>query len=746
MASDLPADFYSRKVQPLFDSRCIACHSCLNAPCQLNLQNYEGFQRGANKVNVYNGGRIDATEPTRLWLDAHTTQEWRRKNFFEVNTSKEPAKNLFFQTIIEKAQESEVPTKTVIESQYCAANSEEKKIGMPYALPALTSEDVLTLQTWIADGAKGPSSKEEDKFRYIEPVVEKQIRGWEEYFNRRELRQQLVSRYLYEHLFLAHLRFEEKPTEFFRLVRSTRECAKGVQEVTSRRPNDSPGVDRFYYCFTKYPGTVVAKNHIPYLLTEAKKKRFEELFFGTEWELKQLPTYEYKVAENPLLTFAAIPAKARYQFLLDDAQYHITTFIKGPVCNGSNAVNSIQEQFYVFFINPDSEIMTKSPGFQDSAQVQLVLPGMWGSDVKLDQTAEFTDTLVKSREAYRKSRAQWKKEFFPQGYSLNDIWDGGGENPNAILTVMRHYDNAVVVHGAVGDLAKTTFVLDYPLFERLVYNLVVNFDVFGNISHQLLTRVYMDMIRMEAEEIFLSFLPAKDRIPLRKSWYQGLVTEMKMDYMFPVLNQDIPTAIKFSSKNTKKEFIEKVLFTRMNEKVRGKIDALNWKNIEVPKTLQSEMKLSGIEEQLSRLTAIPAKQAPFSKFFPDISFIMITGKDGNHKVYSIIHNREHQNVSWILNESLRLAPEEDTLIIQEGYRGGYPNMFFTLNQYQVKGFVEQVLKIKKQKEYDLLLRSYGVIRSQQHFWRVYDQMNAQFKKDSPIDFGFLDLTRYEMTF
>ena len=47
------------------------------------------------------------------------------------------------------------------------------------------------------------------------------------------------------------------------------------------------------------------------------------------------------------MTFADIPVRARYQFLLDDAEYEISTFIKGPVCNGSVAVNSIQEQFFV---------------------------------------------------------------------------------------------------------------------------------------------------------------------------------------------------------------------------------------------------------------------------------------------------------------------------------------------------------------------------------------------------------------
>jgi len=47
------SDDYTSRIQPIFDSRCIACHSCYNAPCQLNLQSHSGLARGATKLNVY---------------------------------------------------------------------------------------------------------------------------------------------------------------------------------------------------------------------------------------------------------------------------------------------------------------------------------------------------------------------------------------------------------------------------------------------------------------------------------------------------------------------------------------------------------------------------------------------------------------------------------------------------------------------------------------------------------------------
>ena len=42
-------------------------------------------------------------------------------------------------------------------------------------------------------------------------------------------------------------------------------------------------------------------------------------------------------------------------------------------------------------------------------------------------------------------------------------------------------------------------MLSYPLFERIAYLLVVGFDVFGNVAHQLDARLYMDFLRMEGE-------------------------------------------------------------------------------------------------------------------------------------------------------------------------------------------------------------------------------------------------------
>lgn len=51
---------YSADVQPIFTRHCVACHACYDSPCQLNLGSGEGVERGANKLPVYSGTRIEA--------------------------------------------------------------------------------------------------------------------------------------------------------------------------------------------------------------------------------------------------------------------------------------------------------------------------------------------------------------------------------------------------------------------------------------------------------------------------------------------------------------------------------------------------------------------------------------------------------------------------------------------------------------------------------------------------------------
>ena len=83
--------------------------------------------------------------------------------------------------------------------------------------------------------------------------------------------------------------------------------------------------------------------------------------------------------------------------------------------------------------------------------------------------------------------------------------------------------------GLLGNLPKTMWVIDYPLFERIYYALVAGFDVYGTVGHQLALRHYMDALRVEGESYFLDFMPPSQRQEIMQSWYKDVDLE-KMHY------------------------------------------------------------------------------------------------------------------------------------------------------------------------------------------------------------------------
>jgi hypothetical protein len=112
-----------------------------------------------------------------------------------------------------------------------------------------------------------------------------------------------------------------------------------------------------------------------------------------------------------------------------------------------------------------------------------------------------------------------------------------------------------VVKGLVGDPPKTAWVIGYALLERIHYLLVAGFDVYGNVGHQLLTRLYMDFMRMESEFNFLAYLPLDRRLALRDHWYQGASEEVKEHVYGRLANLDVETGIRFQGDDPQQELL-----------------------------------------------------------------------------------------------------------------------------------------------------------------------------------------------
>ncbi|MEY4510270.1 MAG: hypothetical protein RLZZ450_2392 [Pseudomonadota bacterium] len=64
------ASSLARDAHRILEHRCVVCHGCYDAPCQLVLSSLTGLSRGASQTEVYNGSRFFAIAPTRLFVDA----------------------------------------------------------------------------------------------------------------------------------------------------------------------------------------------------------------------------------------------------------------------------------------------------------------------------------------------------------------------------------------------------------------------------------------------------------------------------------------------------------------------------------------------------------------------------------------------------------------------------------------------------------------------------------------------------
>ncbi len=138
--------------------------------------------------------------------------------------------------------------------------------------------------------------------------------------------------------------------------------------------------------------------------------------------------------------------KARFKFLLDNAQNTVMAFIKGPVCRGQLALNVINDRFWVFFLDPEKADLPEVNEFYRSQVNNLKLPAeQENTALPLSNWVRYS--LQQSR--YLEAKSEFINQWFKNGTHLTTdiIWDGAGINPNAALTIFRHFDSASVVQG-----------------------------------------------------------------------------------------------------------------------------------------------------------------------------------------------------------------------------------------------------------------------------------------------------------
>ncbi|CAM3873799.1 fatty acid cis/trans isomerase [Arcobacter cloacae] len=732
---------FIKDIKPILDNRCVSCHSCYNSPCQLKLSSFEGVQRGGSKADIY-ANRLSADNPTRLFIDATSEKEWREKGFFSVVDFLEDSnESIMMQYLFQKQTNplniGEYSPET--DKLSCVKNKDElakyfdenPHKGMPYGFPALKKEEYNLLMTWLKQGAIDDTKKDE-----INNFEREQIKKFEEFLNNKNIKHQVTSRYIYEHLFLAHISFDEKSGNFFELIRSTTPTNEEPKIIATRFPYDKVE-EPFYYRFRKIESTIVHKTHMVYKLNDKKLERYNELFIKPTWDQKPyLPPYDSKISANALRTFEQIPASSRYQFLLDDIEYIIMTFIRGPVCKGQIALNVIQDHFWVMFMDPKYDLSLQDKYFLHDNIPNLSIPNEYGEDPSLYKTFKALDNYELAKK-YHKNRALIYNQYYPNGLNIDAIWKGNKKEQNdSILTIYRHFDSASVHKGALGDIPKTLWVIDFPLLERIYYSLVAGFDIFGNTAHQLLVRTHMDRLRIEGESNFLEFLPKDSRIEYFNSWYIGWLAQ----YLTVYTPSNNSVDIKYETKDFKKEFVNKVLDYTNTKKDPINFIENDYKKSEIKKIYNTKQE---IEESFKTLT-LP-NSSELIKHFNDeesnVAFIKIELNTGENLVYSMVVNRWHNNVALLFDEKSRLDPTKDRINFVEGFIGSYPNLFMVVKQNDLNEFFNLLQNYNSSTDNKKILK-YAINRANPQFWEVFDWFDKEFKKYDFLEYGLFDLNRY----
>ena len=203
---------YPKDVKPILDQRCVVCHGCYDAPCQLKLESPEALDRGASKALVYDGARMQSMAPTRMGVDAKSTGSWRKRGFYPVlneggDSEADEINHAVLARMLLLKKANPLPSSGLLSkdfdlgvnrSQECPTDAsfdafakKHPAWGMPYGLPGLSPQEHRVLIRWVKEGARYPSPTEPSR------VTLKSILRVETFLNGDSAKERLVGRYIY---------------------------------------------------------------------------------------------------------------------------------------------------------------------------------------------------------------------------------------------------------------------------------------------------------------------------------------------------------------------------------------------------------------------------------------------------------------------------------------------------------------------------------------------------------------------
>ena len=466
---------------------------------------------------------------------------------------------------------------------------------------------------------------------------------------------------------------------------------------------------------------------MPYALSVARMAKYRGWFLDPTYTVSALPSYDADIASNPIAAFRDLPLDGRYRFMLDEAEYFVMHFIKGPVCRGQLALDVIEDRFWVFFVDPKvgGDAMVGELLARETSNLRL--PAEWGSNsLALIPWLEFS----KLEANYLRAKSDWlERNAKARKDDLSMIWSGDGSNPNAALTVFRHFDSATVVKGLVGDHPKTAWVIGYPLFERIYYLLVAGYDVYGNAGHQLNSRLYMDFMRMEGEFNFLVLLPEKARRSTAEYWYRGAPTHVT-DFVYGRdAHFNRPSGLTYRTSDPQRELYE-MLSARVAPAAAKRFDLSSVADPALRRDLQTLSNVRGAS----------------LAWIPEVVFLRVeqptsSAKESAPQYFTVLRNTGHKNVAHLFTEEV--LPAENTLTVVPGFLGAYPNAIFSVKAADLPALANAIGSLASEDDYRKLADRYAVRRTNPRFWATSDELMDAYARWGGVEAGLFDYNRLE---
>jgi hypothetical protein len=253
--------------------------------------------------------------------------------------------------------------------------------------------------------------------------------------------------------------------------------------------------------------------------------------------------------------------------------------------------------------------------------------------------------------------------------------------------------------------------------------------VYGNVGHQLSTRLYMDFLRMEGEQNFLTFLPLKERQKVLDQWYRGKPDLRIREFADAARYYPGETGIRYRSSDPLDE---------LYRSIQQRLKPVREIQLDFEGLGYSPLQKQAIQ-QLNRVSGLPAAR------MPELSLVAIQPTDPRKplQVLSLVRNSAHSNVAELFREESRRLPAEDRLLALDGFAGAYPNLIFQVDEANLGDFAEQVARLENEDGLRALMERYGVRRTDPRFWPVSDAIHAAWQRKAPREAAILDYSRLD---